>query len=170
MIRLILISVLLSLPWLVSAQQTQQDFEKEVNEFSYRHLKNIEYFGIIHVRLKNAESNKIGLNEGDLTDYLKLRYKNNFANIPFRDLRSNLADFTKEKVGLLLCSVWTVGDDYPIAFHVECKAGPAGNPSILTDAYLGYGNKRNVPDTIKKVLDEIVSGIAIRFYKARGEM
>lgn len=171
MIRLLLIVLSVCLPAVAHAQQKQQDFEKLMNDFLYGGLKKIESFGFIHVHVKNADDNRLGLKSEELTDYLKLRYKNNFANVAFTDQSKHLGDIkNNDRTGYLWCGVWTVGDDFPVAYHVECKAGSFENPTILSDTVLGYGNKRNVPETIKKSIDEIISRFAIQFYKTRGEM
>jgi hypothetical protein len=158
-------------PLLGNGQQTQQDVESFMNELLYGGLKKIDSVGFIHVHLKNSESNKLGLTSEDLTDFLKLRYKNNFGNIPFLDKSKKIGEIkNREAIGNLWCGVWTVGDDYPIAYHVECRFGSFGNPSIVSDEVLGYGNKRNVPESIKNSIDRMTSEFAIQFYKSRGEM
>lgn len=167
----ICVSVMLcSLP--LSAQQINpQDFQKRLEDALYGDLKKIEYFGSIHVHLKNTDSTKIGLNEEELGDFLRLRYRNNFGNVPYKDLGAKRLDVKdKSAMGYLWCGVSTVGDDFPIAYHVECKVGSMANPTILSDAVLGYGNKRNVPESIKKSLDNMISQFAIQFFKTRGEM
>lgn len=169
MIHFVFIIVVLFFPLLGHAEQ--QDLEKRLNELLYGGLNKIESFGYIYVHVRNPKEDKLGLNSEELTGYLRLRYKNNFANIPFKDQSQNLWDMkSKEKVGMLWCGVWTVGDNYPVAYHVECTAGSFEQPRILSEAILGYGNKRNVPETIKKSIDDLVSQFAIQFYKTRGEM
>lgn len=158
-------------PLLRAEQVNPQDIQKRWEEVLYGGLKKIEYFGFIHVHLKNKESTKIGLSEEELGDFLRLRYRNNFGNVPYRNLGAKMFDVKDASaVGNLWCGVWTVGDDFPVAYHVECKAGSMANPTILTDAVLGYGNKKNVPETIKKALDDMLSQFAIQFFKTRGDM
>jgi hypothetical protein len=169
--RFAFIFAMLALPLTGSAQQNQESTEKSVYDVLYADLKKVESFGFIHVHIKNSDGNPLGLSSQDLTDHLKLRYKNSFANVPFRDQSKNLMHVRDpEKVGYFWCGVWTVGDNYPVAYHVECRAGSFANSSILKDAVLGYGNKKNVPDTVKESISNIVSEFAIRFFKTRGEM
>lgn len=84
----------------------------------------------------------IGLNSGDLTKYAKLRFKNNFSYIDYieEDILDNcilLPEIEQKKIGSLFITVWTVGEDYPIAYHVECKVGSCFT-SFWKDACLGY--------------------------------
>lgn len=141
-----------------------------MDEVLYGPLKQIEYFGFIHVHIKNAGDQKLGMSSEDLTDFLKLRYKNNFANVAYRDEGNLLGVQNADRVGYLWCGVWTVGTDFPVAYHVECKCGSMSNPTTLTDAVLGYGNKKNVPESIRQALDSMVSKFAIQFFKTRKEM
>lgn len=170
MFRLLLIFLSAYLPVFAHAQQTPEDWQKKFEEILYGDLKKIESFGFIHVHVKNEEKNKIGMKSEGLTDYLKLRYKNNFSTVAFKSDVFPDKEEVKPKVGYLWCGVWTVGDNYPVAYHVECKLGSWKKSDILEDAVLGYGTKENIPESIRKTLDQIVSRFAIQFYKVRGEM
>ena len=172
--KILAFAVIAFLSPLLRAQQfNSQDFQKRFEDARYGDLKKIKYFGSIHVHLKNEKSTKIDLNEEELVDYLRLRYKNNFGSVPYRNLGVNMVTLGLKEastVGRLWCGVWTVGDDFPVAYHVECSFGSMERLQILTDAALGYGNKKNVPETIKKTLDDMLSQFAIQFFKTRGDM
>lgn len=162
---------LLLFPLVAHGEQTQEDLWKFIEESLYGDLRKIESFGFIHVHVKNSKEKGLRPDEKELTDYLKLRFKNNFANVPFKDQSANLSNILEsEKIGRLWCGVWTVGSDYPVAYHVECKAGPFSKPEMLSDEHLGYGNSRNVPDQLRKSIDEMVSEFAVRFFKTRKEI
>jgi len=137
----------------------------------YGELKEIEYFNFIYVHIEGEDGEKIGLNKESLTKYAILKFKNNFAYINYKDidLPYDAADSEKKKVGRLWFRVWLVGDDYPIAYHFKCKAG---NYFRYCWEYenLGYGSKENVPDTIKKIISEVIEKLAIDFFTVRGEM
>jgi len=64
----------------------------------------------------------------------------------------------------------TVGDDYPIAYYVSINAGNYLNAKEYENAFLGYGSKRNILDTVKKCISELIDDLAISFFKARGEL
>jgi hypothetical protein len=170
-VKTLLLATLLSVSSLGYAQEAPKDFAKRMEDILYGDLRKMEYVGYIYAHVKNEESSKIGLNDEELTNYVKLRFKNSFAGVQYKNLGNNISNVSnKSAVGYLWCGVWTVGDDYPIAYHIECRFGSMQNPRILTDAVLGYGNKNNVPDTIKKSLDDMMSRFAIQFFKTRGEL
>ncbi|MCD4779265.1 MAG: hypothetical protein K8S27_01770 [Candidatus Omnitrophica bacterium] len=71
-----------------------------------------------------------------------------------------------------MITVWTVGDDYPIAYHVEINACNFNSTcqKEYRNAYLGYVSKRNVKIVIKESISELVDDFAVAFFKARGEL
>ena len=150
--------------------QTQPSLE----EIFYGAFKPVESFGHITLRFEGDDAKAIGMSEEDLTNLLKLRFKNNFAKIPYRDPgpKANELYVKPEgaKVGLLWCQVWLVGTDYPIAYHVECKAGTFKDVQVWHNAVLGYGSKQTVPDRVRAALGKIVEALAVSFFKARGEL
>ena len=50
----------------------------------YSEFKTIEKFGLISVFLEGS-ADKLGLKKGELTDYLRLRFKNSFSGMEFKD-------------------------------------------------------------------------------------
>jgi len=75
-------------------------------------------------------------------------------------------------MGWIVCRIWTVGEDYPIAIYYKFTAG---NFSRLGDAgweteYLGVVSKNNVRDQIKSKISEAIESLAIEFFKSRGEL
>jgi len=65
--------------------------------------------------------------------------------------------------------VWTVGDDYLIAYYIRCKAG---NYCCFfwENEVLGVGSKDNVPDEIKKIIGGMIEKLAIDFFMVRDEI
>ena len=177
MLTLTIICMLLSVPAL--AQKPDEEAIKEaISEkflkYTYNDFKKIERFGVISIEC-GGDAEKIGLSEKSLTDYAKLRYKNNFGNFTFKEPtpeeRSIYYDKAKgEKVGQIWFTIWAVGDDYPIAYYIRCTAGNYDRNDIWKNEVLGYGSKNNVPDTVKKAIDLMMEKLAIDFFKARGEM
>ncbi len=152
--------------------------EKELNfeVILYSSFKTIERFRIIDVSL-GGSSEKIGLKEEDLTDYLRLRFKNSFAGIEFKKLEPfeilKIIQDEKAKSGKIHVHVWTVGDDYPIAFHIEMQADnmSAGYAEYAYEhEILGYGSKQNVPDSVRESISKLMDNLAVAFFKARGEL
>jgi len=174
---LIVLGVSLSSPAL--AQQKKSLSDTDVLKWQYGEFRDIRSFGLINVWFEGEDAKKIGLSEEELTDYLKLRFKNNFANITYEDaIAAGIAAGEKvgdlfvnkakgKKLGLLRCIVWVVGDDFPIAYHVKCKAGNFLDQDVWESANLGYGSKNNVPDSIKETLDSHVEELAILVFKVK---
>jgi len=163
----ILVSLLL--PCLVHA-------ESNIDELLYAGFKNIENFGAIEVYFEDAEvAQKKGLNMDELTDYVKLRFKNNFGKIKYTEVTAkdgiSKSKDEQAKIGIFSCRVWVVGDaDYPIANHILCKAGNYDKLDIWQNESLGFGSKSQLLETIKANLNALIEQCAIAFFKARGEL
>ena len=143
--------------------------DKMINEAAFQP---IECFTSIDIKVVGEDVNKIGLTKEYLTDYLRLAVKREIPTIRYQP---DIVDFDKwetdaQKWGNISVTVWTVGSDYPIAYYVSIEAGNWKSSAIHKDAYLGYGSKNNVPETIKKNIAELVQRFAIVFYKARKEI
>lgn len=148
-----------------------KNFKNSMMDILYGEFKEIEYFGFIYVYVKGEDAEKIGLNSETLTKYAKLKFKNNFAYINYKsiDLPYNAPDSEKKKRGSLHIFIWTVGDDYPIAYYIRCKAGNYFDYFWEIEA-LGVSSKDNVPDKIKKTIGEMIEELAIDFFMVRDEM
>jgi hypothetical protein len=138
----------------------------------------VEKFIAVSVTLLSDD--ELGLDEQELDDYAALRFKNSFAAIKFdRELsESSFVDFPPEEKdavhGVIMFKVWTVGIDYPIAYHISIMAGTIGpgdsNTDRHTNAYLGNCGKTDVMDIVKECIDSLMEDFAIEFFKARGEL
>jgi hypothetical protein len=157
---------------------------RKVNEeeILYPQFKEIEFFGILTVSLFGDGATQLGLNEQELTDFFKLKYKKNFATFPHKPA-VNPFDFFKDenifnKVGVIKIRVWTVHRDFsendiivPVAYHVRLASGYMASPQFdYNQEYLGWCLKENTNKTIKEVISQFVERFAITFFKARGEM
>lgn len=58
---------------------------KIFEEIIYKDFKYIEYFNYITVFVKSEHAEEIGLKSEELTKYAKLRFKNNFSSIEYKD-------------------------------------------------------------------------------------
>ena len=125
----------------VLVQESKGPALEEFENLYYRRLKTIELFGMIEVELAGSGSaEKIGLTESELTDYVKLKFRNTFTGVKYKDFRSLaleklsgtgiIPEATKvpkvvvrifpqafdnedpKKFGEITCRVWTVGDNY----------------------------------------------------------
>ncbi len=125
-----------------------------------------------YVYFKGDDARKIGLDATALTDYLRLKVKDNFADIGFAKRGT-----TVNEMGYIETRVWVIGNSDTIAFHIK-----AGFSSFYTindttkieevtmEERLGYGSRNNVPDGIKTTIGEMVEKLAIKFYKVREEL
>ncbi|MFZ2330949.1 MAG: hypothetical protein WAW45_05060, partial [Atribacterota bacterium] len=96
--------------------------QESLEEILYRDFKDVETFGYINVKVQGEQAFIIGLTGEELTDYARLKYKNNFATIPFQEISAGEAYLYQEeekakKVGSIWFRVWTVGEDFPIAYY-----------------------------------------------------
>ncbi len=174
---LLILGVSLSSPALAQEEKTpfSEEAIKKHEKHRYDVFKEIQSFGWIYVYI-TGDVKKIGLSEAELTGYVKLRFKNNFAKTKYKAVPRKkwpylfANDSEARKVGSLSFRVWVIGDDYPIVYHVKSEAGNFEDLQIWIGEYLGVGSKENVPDTIRKTLNQSIEELAIVFFKARGEM
>ena len=138
----------------------------------YSGFKTVKTFGSLSVSLQGT-AEKIGIKENELTDYLKLRFKNSFAKYEYKEVEKLLDPMRDKKIdptiGFIHITVWTVGEDYPVAYHISINSGNLNNVREYTNAQLGYGSKSNIPDTVKESISSFIDELAIAFFKARGE-
>ena len=150
--------------------------EKEKPSFEsyiYSGFKSIESFSSLRVYF-NGTAKDIGLNKDELTNFLKLRFKNSFAGTAYQqtDFKKimNESDAQKSKRGVIEIKIWTVGNDYPIAFHIEISSGNYSNFEQYKTAFLGYSSKEKIFESVKKSITELVDDLAVSYFKARGEL
>src|SRR6476646_1433710 len=86
----------------------------------YRQAGGIKKFVEPTILLRGT-AEKIGLDRQSLSSFLGMKFLNGFAFLQ--------SDFAFDKtyqtweIGLFECETWTVGSNYPIAFHVQCAGG-----------------------------------------------
>ncbi len=120
--------------------------------------------------LNSDDAERIGLNKAELTDYLRLKVKNNFANIKLED--SPRDKYKPEQIGYIRFRVWIGGVEYPVIYHIKCEFGNLSLTRYRTweDEVLGCGTKGTVPDSVMKAIDRLTKRLAIVFSKARGKL
>ena len=130
----------------------------------YRPAREIKRFIEPTIVLKGT-GEEIGLDSRTLDTFLEKQFLQDFAF-----LQSDFAfDKTYEtwEIGLFECEAWTVGSNYPIAFHVQCVGGSMDEPRHWRYATLGYGPKSKIVELVRKTLDAIVAEYAMFLRKAR---
>jgi len=119
----------------------------------------------------NGDAEKVGLNDQDLTEYARLRFRNNFSSVVYEEVSDKeLKTLSTEKIGVISCRVWVVGENYPLAYHVKCDEGNFKNSSIWSDEVLGYGAKSNSQETVKKSINEMMEKLALTYFKVKGKL
>ena len=140
----------------------------------YPSFKIIKTFGYIGLDLTGT-AEKIGLKHDELTDYLRLRFKNSFANFEYME-NDDIASAMSDKkiaptIGSIQIKIWTGGEEhYPIAIHIKLSTGNLPDSDDYVDEYLGTGSKSSIPTTVKKDISTMIDKLAIAFFKARGEL
>lgn len=150
-----------------------EDKKSNIESIFYSGFKTINGFSSIGVYLRGTAED-IGLNKEELTNYLRLRFKNSFANMEFKETDFltiiNESDEMRSERGDISITVWTVGDDYPISFHLEISAGNYSNLGQYKTAILGYSSKSKIQNSVKESISTLLDDLAISFFKARGEI
>lgn len=158
----VLLTLTLILPGSSKAQTSRGEKPFDVDRLLYQSFKLSKCFSAFVYFEGSAES--LGLNKDRLTDSLRLRLKNAIASMPFcKEGQLDGATF-------VFLRVWTVGKDYPVAFHLDLNAGTPSNARAFEHAILGYGSKEGIEEQVKRSINNLVESFAIAFHKGRGEM
>lgn len=121
----------------------------------------------------SAES--IGLTDTGLNGILGLRLRNDLSFLP--RCGNDYSEPKNESMLFVDLAVWTVGDDYPVAYHVELTTYqfsmvhsiPRQFNEPFTTAYLGYARSTDVSGELNKIIEEIVRDMAISYVRATGQ-
>ncbi len=136
-------------------------------------LQEIKKFVSVEVQTQGS-AEKLGLKSAELTDLTRLAFLNNFPGVALESPGTSSLDEVERpnQAGFIYCEVWTVGEEYIVAYHVDCNAGPYVTPrtpnAVWGHALLGYGPKDQVPDSIRKGLRNLIEKFAVVFFKSRG--
>jgi hypothetical protein len=153
---------------ILAKDETRPEPSKEtLRESEYRPAREIKRFPEPTILLRGT-AEEIGLDSRTLDSFLEMRFLHNFAFLQ-NDFAFDKTYQTWE-IGLFECEAWTVGSNYPIAFHVQCVGGSMDEPKHWRSATLGYGPKDKIVEMVKKTLDSIVEEYATFVQKARGKI
>lgn len=136
-----------------------------VRESDYRPAREIKQFTEPTLLLRGS-AEEIGLDGRTLDSFLETKFLENFAFL--QDDFAFDKKYETWEIGLFECEAWTVGNNYPIAFHVQCAGGSMDEPRHWHTATLGYGPKDKIVEAVRKALDSIVTEYATFVRKARG--
>ena len=143
-----------------------QGSKDTIQDNGYRPAGGIKKFAEPTIRLKGT-AEKIGLDRQSLSGFVGMKFLNDFAFLQ--------SDFAFDKtyqtweIGLFECETWTVGINYPIAFHLQCAGGSMDEPREWHYASLGYGPQDKISEMVRETLDSIVQEYAAFVRKAGGK-
>ncbi len=151
----------------------EQNLKKHPDEISYKKLLYSDFNKIkriekmtTNVYFMGDDAEKIGLNVMELTDYLRLRIRNNFENIKIED--SGIDKYKDEQVGMIKIRVWGLGTDYPIAYHLKCEF--RNNIRLVWgQEYMGIADKERILNAVKEGIDVLIQVLAMDFFDVRGD-
>jgi hypothetical protein len=149
--------------------------QKSITDILYGDFSEIDSFGYIQVKVQGERAALIGLKSDELTDYAKLRYKNNFSGIEYQEISTEESSIFQEeerakKVGSIWFRVWISGESNQIAYFIECKAGNYENYEIWSDEVLGICDEREINQIARNEINRMIEDFAIIFFKVRGEI
>lgn len=137
-------------------------------------LAQIKKFVSLEVQTQGT-AEKLKLRSSELTDTMRLAFLKSFPGIALEISGGPSAEGMERmrEVGFFTCEVWTVGEAYTVAYHMDCNAGsylmPRAPGTLWNRSILGYGPKDDIFDTIYKDLLSMIDQFAVTFYKVRGE-
>ena len=159
------ILILLVLSWM-SAASAQERRTEDVSR-----LAQIRSFGFVKAYVEGtdgASSNDVGLNDADMTKYVRERFAEHFAKIGYAEKSlTAVPELEEPSVGHLWCRIWTVGTSQPIAYYVECRMGSFRAPGIAEQSALGFDKRETIGETVRKSLDSTLAGLAKTFSGTR---
>ena len=137
-------------------------------------MRHIKKFVAVEVQTQGT-AEKLGINSAELTDVTRVTLLNKVPGIALEGSSGPSPDASERpnQLGFFTCEVWTVGEQYIAAYHVDCNAGSytaQKNPgSLWNQAILGYGPRDEVSDAVRKGVRAMVELFAATFVTARAE-
>lgn len=137
-------------------------------------MRHIKKFVAVEVQTQGT-AEKLGISSAELTDLTRVTLLNKVPGIALEGSSGPSPDAPERlnQLGFFTCEVWTVGDQYIAAYHVDCNAGSYTAQkmpgSLWNQAILGYGPKDEVSDAVRKGVRAMVELFATTFASARAE-
>jgi hypothetical protein len=135
-------------------------------------LRHIKKFVAVEVQTQGT-AEKLGINGAELTDVTRVTLLNKVPGIALEGSSGPSPDAMERpnQLGFFTCDVWTVGEQYIAAYHVDCNAGSYNAQktpgSLWNQAILGYGPKDDVSEAVRKGVRAMVELFAATFATAR---
>ena len=137
-------------------------------------MRHIRKFVAVEVQTQGT-AEKLGISGAELTDVTRVTLLNKVPGIALEGSSGPSADAPERlnQLGFFTCEVWTVGEQYIAAYHVDCNAGSYTTQktpgSLWNQAILGYGPRDEVSDAVRKGVRAMVELFATTFSSARAE-
>ncbi|MBA2486285.1 MAG: hypothetical protein H0V35_09340 [Nitrospira sp.] len=137
-------------------------------------MRQIKKFVAVEVQTQGT-AEKLGISNVELTDVTRVTLLNKIPGIALEGSSGPSPDAAERlnQLGFFTCDVWTVGEQYIAAYHVDCSAGSYTTQktpgSLWNQAILGYGPKDEVSEAVRKGVRAMVELFATTFSNARGE-
>ena len=121
---------------------------------------------------------KYDIEGGVLSEYAGLKVLNNFPGIKLDKLQDSSKCFTnyynkpKGYAARLDCPIRIVGEEYPIAFYVDCKLDLMNSDKCLTmeEGIIGFAPQNKLEEGLKDALTTIIERFAIQVLKVKGDL
>lgn len=115
-----------------------------------------------------GSAEKIGLSKSSLDAFANLRRANDLSFLP-------RCDPSQVQRGVYLSfQVWTVGDDFPVAYHISADTyivtyglNDVRSTSPFVAAYLGYANATRLRGVVEDTITEVVRDFALTMVRIR---
>ncbi len=140
----------------------------------FAEFKQIKKFVSVEVQTQGS-AEKIGLKKAEMTDLARLTFLKKFTGVALEGSGGPPRNGTEplNQLGFLTCEVWTVGEEYMVAYHVDCNAGsylmPRMPGSLWNRAILGYGPKDQIREAVDTGLRTMIEQFAVTFLKVRSD-
>ncbi|HET9961373.1 MAG TPA: hypothetical protein VFQ34_03455 [Nitrospiraceae bacterium] len=138
-------------------------------------LRQIKKFVSVEAQTQGT-AERLGISRSGLTDLMRVTLLNRVPGVALEASSGPAADATDrpQQLGFLTCEVWTVGDQYIAAYHVDCSAGAYTRQrlpgALWNQAILGYGPKEEVPEAVRKGVLALVQQFTNTFSRAKTEV
>lgn len=135
-------------------------------------MRHIRKFVAVEVQTQGT-AEKLGISSAELTDVTRVTLLNKVPGIALEGSSGPSPDATERlnQLGFFTCEVWTVGEQYIAAYHVDCSAGSYTTQktpgSLWNQAILGYGPKDEVSEAVRKGVRAMVELFATTFSNSR---
>lgn len=127
----------------LAAAESDAVSERNLVQALYGDLAHVKYFYTINASVTES-AKAIGVSESELSDFVKLKFKNLFTGFESKPLPRtqdgrDYDHIDRTEWAFLSVYLTTVGDSYPVAYNIEliiCRFG--GRSQEYRDSILGY--------------------------------